>query len=524
MNKTLTVNIAGSVFHIDENAFVKLDHYLKTIKKSFSIEEQDEIIHDIEIRISELFLERLNDSKQNITLKDVDQVIEILGTPEDYIVEETSTSESYTYIPQAKKLYRDTQNGVLGGVLAGLGHYFKIDPVWLRIIFAILVLFFGTGVFLYLILWIVIPEAKTTSQILEMQGEPITVETIQKKVKENIEVIQEKFQQVDYNKYKQKAQLAGKESGRIVSRVLGIIFVAISSTIILTNLFFLFLGWINKGFFSDELQRVNIPVLNENLVNYNYVLACGFFLFTLPFVALLVVGLRMIYTNLKYIALTVVILFLIWVANIFYFTTLVFNLSNLSDQDWEVIATNSYFINSSKKTYTYAQSKPSFTYPNQNTVNQELATNENIAQLIVVEPNYFTQQQWNESQVDQEFISKGISKNIQIKLAPSFSNEIYAKVKLVDKQNLKTNKEVDSQLLNLNTVDNQIIIASDFGKDLAKEFSPEDNLLVYTIYLPKDKGILMNNQLKELLNNSSLELGKNYTIDSNRELICLNCN
>lgn len=183
MNKTLTINIAGSVFHIDENAYQKLDQYLKAIKRSFPKEEQDEIIHDIEIRIAELFSENITDENQVVTLNDVDRVISIMGKPEDYILdEETTTSNNTQYIYNtSKKLYRDGDRAMVGGVLAGLGHYFKIDTVWMRIIFMILVLFYGTGVLLYLILWIIVPEAKTTSQILEMQREPINISTIEKK-------------------------------------------------------------------------------------------------------------------------------------------------------------------------------------------------------------------------------------------------------------------------------------------------------------------------------------------------------
>ncbi|MHC5361865.1 PspC domain-containing protein [Myroides sp. LJL110] len=520
MNKTLTVNIAGSVFHIDENAFVKLDHYLKTIKKSFSIEEQDEIIHDIEIRVSELFLEKLTPSKQNINLQDVDQVISILGAPEDYIIEQDSTSESFTYYPKSKKLFRDTQNGILGGVLAGLGHYFKIDPVWLRIIFAVLVLFFGTGVLLYLILWIVIPAAKTTSQILQMQGEPITVETIQKKVKQNIDVIQDKFQQVDYNKYKNKAQVAGRESGKLISRILGIIFLVISSIVILFNVVSFFILWINKGVITNFFAPVDISFLNDFPLYYNKIFFNALLLVTLPFVGLFIIGLRMVYTNLKYILLSLVILFVIWVASIFYFTAIVLDLEKLSDKHWDFIINQRHII---QVNHNSSYSKPLFTYPKNNTVNKSLSTSEAV-ELTVVLPEYFEQKNTTLGNPDKKFIFESQPQNMQFQISPTFSNEIYVQAKLINKKDNSVNTNVDTDLLDLMVLDNQIIIPGDFSEKLTKEFDDKTHQLTYTIYLPQAKSILMTKPLQELLNDTNLQIGKKYSINSQRELICLDCN
>lgn len=124
-------------------------------------------MNDIESRISELFSEKLTSEKQVLGLKEVDEVIAIMGQPEDYRVEDDSTSQpNYTYTSTgSKKLYRDKDSGILGGVASGLGHYFGIDVVWIRIILVLLVVAgFGTGILAYLVLWIVTPEAVTTSK------------------------------------------------------------------------------------------------------------------------------------------------------------------------------------------------------------------------------------------------------------------------------------------------------------------------------------------------------------------------
>jgi hypothetical protein len=129
MNKTVNINLAGIFFHIDEDAYLKLQRYLEAIKRSFTDSQgRSEIISDIEARIAELFSERTENDKQVISSKQVDEVIAIMGQPEDYLIDEelfedepksTYRSKSTT----SKKLFRDTENSYIGGVASGLGHY-----------------------------------------------------------------------------------------------------------------------------------------------------------------------------------------------------------------------------------------------------------------------------------------------------------------------------------------------------------------------------------------------------------------
>ncbi|GAW89982.1 hypothetical protein FPS14_contig00036-0014 [Flavobacterium psychrophilum] len=183
MNKTVNMNLGGFFFHIDEDAYQKLNRYFDAIKKSLSSDGREEIMNDIESRVSELFSEKLTGAKQVISLKEVDGVIAVMGQPEDYKIEDEAPRQpNYNYASSgSRKLYRDKENGIIGGVLAGLGYYFGIDKVWLRLIMLVLLLSFGTGFLLYIILWIVMPEAVTTTEKLEMQGEPINISNIEKK-------------------------------------------------------------------------------------------------------------------------------------------------------------------------------------------------------------------------------------------------------------------------------------------------------------------------------------------------------
>ena len=143
MNKTVNINLGGMFFHIDEDAYQKLTRYFEAIRRSLSKSSgQEEIIKDIEMRVSELLNEKQKSEKHVVGLKDVDEVIAVMGQPEDYIIEEeTNASGKFNdYSTRAtKKLYRDKEKGMIGGVATGLGHYFGIDAVWLKIMFLIIV-------------------------------------------------------------------------------------------------------------------------------------------------------------------------------------------------------------------------------------------------------------------------------------------------------------------------------------------------------------------------------------------------
>ena len=155
MNKTVNINLGGMFFHIDEDAYQKLTRYFDAIKRSLSNSTgQDEIIKDIEMRVSELLTEKQKTEKHVVGLKDVDEVIAIMGQPEDYKIDDESpeSNSSDFSSPKTRKLYRDTENGMIGGVLAGLGHYFGIDKAWLRVILLILFFAWGIGFMAYICL------------------------------------------------------------------------------------------------------------------------------------------------------------------------------------------------------------------------------------------------------------------------------------------------------------------------------------------------------------------------------------
>jgi len=218
MNKTVNINLANTFFHIDEEAYNKLRRYLESIKRSFSgTAGSDEIIADIEARIAELFSEKMEHDRQVITQKEVDAVINVMGQPEDYMVDEDifedeprPKSKKTTGTSRVKKLYRDNETKYIGGVCSGLEYYLGFDALWIRLIFILLAVFTGFGLIAYILLWILVPEAATTSQKLDMRGEPVNISNIERKVKEGFDDVADRVKSVDYEQVGNKVKSSSK--------------------------------------------------------------------------------------------------------------------------------------------------------------------------------------------------------------------------------------------------------------------------------------------------------------------------
>lgn len=317
MNKTISINLGGFFFHIDEDAYSKLTRYLDAVKRSLSPEGRDEIIKDIESRIAELFQEKIKTEKQVIGSREVEDMIAIMGQPEDYKIDDEPSNNSYSgskynyNYSSTKKLYRDKENSIIGGVLSGISQYIGIDPIWLRIFMAILLIFFGTGFFIYIILWIIIPEAKTTTQKLEMRGMPINITNIEKKVKEGIDDISSKINDIDTEKVMYNVRNGSQKVGstiedffttifKIIGKLLGGFIVLVTSTALIG----LLIGTILL-FFSSTLDHVHMP-WNEYLRASNYtdfpmwiLYIFSFFAFAIPIFFFMILGLKLLINNLK---------------------------------------------------------------------------------------------------------------------------------------------------------------------------------------------------------------------------------
>ncbi len=190
----MTINLGGMVYHIDDDAYDKLKIYLDKVKNELrSVDGGEEIYQDIETRIAELFSERLKNNRQVISLLEVEEVIGIMGNPED-ISGKTTERDYKSKNRNYKRMYRDPDNRIIGGVCSGLAAYWRIDPTIVRLIFIILAIFGMAGVLIYLILWIVLPEANTVAQKLEMRGEAVNLSNIGDFFRQEFENVKRSFQ------------------------------------------------------------------------------------------------------------------------------------------------------------------------------------------------------------------------------------------------------------------------------------------------------------------------------------------
>lgn len=201
MKKTLTVNLGGTVFHIDEDAYRLLDKYLSNLRIHFRKEEgSDEIMNDFEMRISELLNERVRLGYEVITIENVEEIIKRMGKPEEIFEEETDKGHeepkaAHTFQENKmeggkKRLMRDPDNRVLGGVASGIAAYLGWDITAVRLFMIILLIIPYTPIlFVYLILWLVMPVAHTAADKLIMRGESVTLENIGKTVTDGFEKV-----------------------------------------------------------------------------------------------------------------------------------------------------------------------------------------------------------------------------------------------------------------------------------------------------------------------------------------------
>ncbi|RSK39121.1 PspC domain-containing protein [Mangrovimonas spongiae] len=313
MNKTVNINLAGTFFYIDEDAYLKLQRYLEAIKRSFTdAQGRSEIIADIEARIAELFTERMKHDKQVISSKEVDDVINIMGQPEDYLVDEEIFEDDpkSTYTKRSsKKLYRDTDNSYIGGVSSGLGHYLGIDAVWVRLLWILLALGSGgTFILIYILFWILVPEAVTTAEKLTMTGEPVNITNIEKKIRDGIDNVSETVKNVDYEKYGNKVKSNSKSFFdtlgdiimfclKVFAKFIGVLLILIGASTLIGLIIGLFTFGISDfanipGFdFIDAANAANTPVWLSSLLT--------FFFFGIPFFFLFYLGLKILVNNLK---------------------------------------------------------------------------------------------------------------------------------------------------------------------------------------------------------------------------------
>lgn len=380
MNKTIIINISGIIFHIEEDAYEKLKVYMTEVKSYFiKSEDSFEIVSDIENRIAELFSEIIQvEEKQVIVMNDVDRIIRTMGQAKDFesaMNEEIEEEVNETSIPKniKKRLYRNPDDKIAAGICSGIAAYFNVDPLWIRLALAFSIVFFGTGIILYLILWVIMPEAITRTEKLAMRGEAPTIESIRKSIEEEMAGMKRNFntasgeiRNVGSNsalrefissvfEFANKAfslftKLIVKAVGLLIMFVTGAFFIALTVTI-------LTLFGVVDGQISADIPMFMLRTDHQNVMYFAW-----YFVLIIPIIAVFLVGIRILFNTNPFNKVSGWSMLSIWILSLFvggYYT--IDTLSNFKEEgrlQQTVVLQNS----SAKKYYLISDNDENYNY------------------------------------------------------------------------------------------------------------------------------------------------------------------
>ena len=335
MYKTISINISGIIFNVNDDAYEILKNYLDKLHSHFNkTEEGKEVYADIESRVAEIFSGIVNDINQVISISDVNKLIETLGKPEDFFDEdyqEEETKETSKEKKSRKRLFRDIDDNMIGGVASGLSYYIGIDKVLFRILFIILFAVGGSGLWIYAILWIAMPEAKTRTQKLEMKGKPINISNIEENIKTEFENVKENIKNNNYEKkikgfFEKLFHVIStifrgiiKAFGKLIGVFFVIIGVSILSSIAGSYLFDSTIIQINDmGITTFSFTEVLKLFTSES--NINYLIFSSLIIITIPILSLLYVGIKLLLGIKASNKIVNLVAFIIWIFGIVIFT------------------------------------------------------------------------------------------------------------------------------------------------------------------------------------------------------------
>jgi phage shock protein PspC (stress-responsive transcriptional regulator) len=349
MKKTIQINIGGRHFHMDEDAFHKLNHYLESLKAHFASEGETgkEIMEDIEQRIAELLEKKIIDGKQAVSLEDVNEAIGILGKVEDFVYEGTNggTHDYENYGRRdSRRFYRDEDNNYIGGVAAGLGAYFDIDPLWLRLAFLALFFLHGLGILVYGILWLVVPKARTTNEKLQMHGIPVTLSTIKESVNAEYGKVKAGLHNINRSPGAERTRNAlenlFRAIGMVLVAILKFIIGAIGVIFLITGTFFLavvimfLLGFTNVFGHFQFWDGVPFPFMSHfflSSTHYYLLVIALLILVVIPIIALIYGGIKILFNIRTRHNVLRAFLLVIWiVALVFFISIFAMNSTNFT--------------------------------------------------------------------------------------------------------------------------------------------------------------------------------------------------
>lgn len=516
MNKTVNINLAGIFFHVDEDAYRVLKNYLDTIKMSFkNTEGSQEIIADIEARIAEIFSELLSSKTEVISLKEVEEVISIMGQPEDYLDEETIEDEQPKFESQTtKKLYRDGTDRYISGVCSGIGHYIGLDSLWVRLIFILLLLISaGTIIPVYIILWILVPEARTTADKLRMTGQPINVSNIEKKIKDGFHSVSDGVKQVDFKKHGNQIKSSSKTVVDSILKVLSVcltLFGKFIGLILIITSISMFIGLIASILSINIIEFVDLPFSNEFQLKTNspvWLLSIlGGISFGIPIFFLFYLGLKVLMSNLKSIGKVAKLTLLgLWLCSVIGW--IVYGVKQISE----------------------------FAYNSKIDQYEQLYTTSDTLAIKMVGHNYIDKQLYRDNDIDLEFDAEGneilYSQNITLIVKSTKESNPYMVIeKNASGKTYSEAKNRASQIeyyWDLND-DNELLLDGYFIT--SPEQLDREQQVEITLFVPEGMVLFAYDNTYSYHRNSShsgdiLDNGKEekYLKVLNNELQCLNC-
>ncbi len=401
MNKIITANINSFVFQIDEAAYENLKTYLNTIRQKVSNEE---VVSDIENRIAELFDYKLKNGRQAIFHEDVQDIIRQIGSPEQFGSEEPQeeTQNAYstaTAEPRRKgyrRLYRNDDDKVVGGVCSGIAAYFDIDPLIPRIIFAISFFFFGSGFLLYLFLMIVLPKAITPSEKLEMRGEPVDYKNLSKTVEKDIKEV--------YERYKPGMKTGFERFAEIAVRV--------GAVVLMIFLVCIFIPGCIGVLTSIGVASWSLPVLSSYMftsTSESLIILAGLILFLLiPLIGIGYLLVRMIFKTKQMGRAFTISLSTLWVIGFCLLAYSTFNIGQQFSSSYKVTTVDTLQELDNQHTLIIKARK--------NQEHSEFNIGEEDSQVIINHVNIRSRQDIK------EFLDEKISENIDLKIVKGIGN------------------------------------------------------------------------------------------------------
>ncbi|MGV8946571.1 MAG: PspC domain-containing protein [Lutibacter sp.] len=530
MNKTININLGGIFFHIDELAYQKLKYYLDAIRKSLSDDPQgrDEILNDIELRIGELLSERITNDRMVINEGDIDEITKIMGRPEDYLVDEEIFEDSPKYSSKtvSKKLFRDSDDKFLGGVSSGLAYYFGMDVIWMRLLWLVLFFFFGTGFLIYILLWILIPQAESTAEKLQMKGEPVNISNIERKIREEFQDVSSRVKDgvnevtntVKSSEFKNKARSGIQEVidtfGKIILAIFKIfgkfigallIFIAAATLIGLVIGAFSWGSFEMLGFGREFVSYP--PFFFDSIIPMWLLTLLGFLAIAIPFVILFMLGLKILSSNVKsFSTATKLSLLGIWIISIL----------GLSFAGINFAAQNAY-----DGVHNQIEELP---LTAQDTLTIKMVGNDNLSNQKELRRrnNYETVYDNNTEKLYSTLI------NVDIKSTDKATAFIKIRKESDGKNRLTANKDAEFIEYEFNLTEKNLLLNGYFLSDLKNKF--KDQLVDVTVYLPINSVVYLDastltflNDLDNVQNIYDGDMPKHYFKMTENGLECLDC-